>query len=221
MIRIQANLIGARDLSGVSQALQDPGDGLIAAGRALRDTIVGWLRLKNALEPNQLGGQRTNFWNAVAASVTQPALQGNSQVVIDITHPAFAQKLYGGPIVPKLHEWLTIPANARAYGKPARAFNLKFRLARDPGRNGQWRPALVLAAPAKKAQRRKRSEDVESGRKLRFDRDLVMYWLARRVYQDPWPDCLPTQEGLEETARLGFEPWLIMKLKHAQSRPAH
>jgi hypothetical protein len=221
MIRIQANLKGARDLSGVPQALQDPDEGLLTAGRVLRDTIVSWLRQKNALEPNQLGGARTNFWNAVAASVTPPALQNDRQVVIDITHPAFAQKLYGGVIVPKLGEWLTIPANARAYGKPARAFNLKFRLVRDPERNGPWRPALMLASPAKKVPRRKRSEDVETGRKLRFDRELVMYWLARRVYQDPWPECLPPQEYLEETARIGLERWLVTVVNPTQTPPAH
>lgn len=41
---------------------------------------------------------------------------------VSITHPAFAQKLFGGPIVAKRAKSLTIPVEERAYGRTASTF---------------------------------------------------------------------------------------------------
>lgn len=80
-------------------------------------------RALNSKHPNKLGGNRTNFWNQVAAS-TAVKLVAKKRVEIGIAHPAIAQKVYGGTITAKRTKYLTIPLDPLAYGVGAK--NLPF-----------------------------------------------------------------------------------------------
>jgi hypothetical protein len=91
-------------------------------GRAGANELKKYFRKRNSANPNKLGGRRTNFWSAVAASVNSPvSLPG--RIVIPITHPAIAQKVYGGTITAKKTKNLAIPIHAAAYGKSPRVFS--------------------------------------------------------------------------------------------------
>jgi hypothetical protein len=122
---------------------------------------------------NKLGGHRTHFWRQVADAVNNPAVESNSRVRISINHPAFAQKVFGGTIIPQRAKMLTIPVNPAAHGLSVSSFQhetgLKlFRLRKKGG-------GLTRALAAVE----------ESGRVT------VFYVLADKVRQDPDPGALP------------------------------
>jgi hypothetical protein len=89
-------------------------------GRAAANTLKKHFRARNQT-PNKLGGTRTNFWSRVAESVQSPkALPG--KIVVPVSHPAIAQKVFGGTITPKKAKSLAIPIDPRAHGKSPRVF---------------------------------------------------------------------------------------------------
>lgn len=90
-------------------------------GRAGANVLKNYFRERNKTG-NKLGGRRTNFWSAVAMSVQSPRSVGGN-IVISITHPAIAQKVYGGTITAKKAKNLAIPIDARAHGKSPRVFS--------------------------------------------------------------------------------------------------
>jgi hypothetical protein len=98
-------------------------------GRAAANTLRKHFRARNSAG-NALGGTRTNFWSRVAESVSSPrTTPGN--VVVPITHPAIAQKVFGGTITAKKSRNLAIPIDPRAHGKSPRVFPLlQFALTR-------------------------------------------------------------------------------------------
>lgn len=90
-------------------------------GRAGANELKKHFRERNKVG-NKLGGKRTNFWSAVGMSVQAPrTLPG--RIVIAISHPAIAQKVYGGTITAKKTKNLAIPIDARAHGKSPRVFS--------------------------------------------------------------------------------------------------
>jgi hypothetical protein len=91
-------------------------------GRAGANTLKKHFRSRNRT-PNKLGGTRTNFWSRVAESVNSP-ISRPGKIVIPITHPAIAQKVFGGTITPKKAKNLAIPIDPRAHGKSPRVFPL-------------------------------------------------------------------------------------------------
>ena len=95
-------------------------DGALGAvlGRAGANVLRKHFRARNKT-PNKLGGTRTNFWSRVAESVNAPRAKGKG-VVIPVTHPAIAQKVFGGTLPPKKAKYLAIPVDARAHGKSPR-----------------------------------------------------------------------------------------------------
>jgi hypothetical protein len=97
-------------------------------GRAGANELKKHFRARNTANPNQLGGARTNFWTAVGASVQSPNLLPR-RIVISITHPAIAQKVYGGTITAKKRKHLAIPIDPKAHGKSPRVFtNLQYAM---------------------------------------------------------------------------------------------
>lgn len=91
-------------------------------GRAGANVLRKHFRERNKTG-NQLGGKRTHFWSRVAESVQAPRpLPG--RIVIPVTHPAIAQKVFGGTITPKKAKHLAIPIDAAAHGKSPRVFPL-------------------------------------------------------------------------------------------------
>lgn len=90
-------------------------------------------------EPNKLGGPKQHFWQQIGDSVGVPQVQGGgAQVLIQITDPRLAIKVYGGTIVPKAKEALTIPVDPESYGRTVDTFEHEtgiqlFRLKRSGG----------------------------------------------------------------------------------------
>lgn len=216
MIQVKVKIPDALRKQAV-KAAADTEAGLKVAGAEVRKSLKAWLTEKNNSEPNRMAGKRTNFWSDVARSVTMPLTNFATSVSVFVTHPAFAQKVRGGVIVPKLKKWLTLPANPLAYGKPAASFKLKFDMAQDPDRGWRWRPALVLAESMPKTKRWKSQKRVDGKTKTvnvraQYDYGRVMYWLVKRVNQRPWPGSLPPDELLEKAASSGYRQWLTTAL---------
>ncbi len=88
-------------------------------GRAASNELKKHFREKNKTG-NKLGGKRTNFWGRVAESVSSVPVGGK----IPITHPAIAQKVFGGTITAKNRKNLAIPISPKAHGKSPRVFPL-------------------------------------------------------------------------------------------------
>jgi hypothetical protein len=196
-------------------AIMDTIGALRVAGRAVRNQSVAWFQAKNAAEPNKLGGKRTNFWTNVGRSVTQPIADGSNKIHIDVTHIAFAQKYFGGEITPKKKKWLTIPATALAYGKPAISFKLAFILLR-PDLAMLVRTDAMSKTRTFKSQRRTAGGGVETfTQKIKLPQGAVMYWLVKRVMQRATPGCFPPQTEMEQTALTAYEGYLSMLLARA------
>jgi hypothetical protein len=96
---------------------------LVNVGQEARNQLKAHFRFKDQNEPNRLGGKRTHYWIGVADSVQNPMLEAaDTQVRISITEPTIGQKVFGGRIVPKNVDNLTVPQTAEAYGRTASTF---------------------------------------------------------------------------------------------------
>lgn len=90
-------------------------------GRAGANELRKHLRARNR-KPNKLGGRRTNFWSRVAESVQSPrSVPG--RIVISVTHPAIAQKVFGGTITARKAKNLAIPIAPEAHGQSPRVMS--------------------------------------------------------------------------------------------------
>ncbi len=78
-------------------------------------------RMRNRT-PNKLGGKRTNFWQRIADSVQNPVIVNPRLAQIEISDPTFAQKLFGGKIIAKNANKLTVPNHALAHGRTVAVF---------------------------------------------------------------------------------------------------
>ena len=104
-------------LSVLAGRLKSPVGLAKVLGREAGNRLKAHFREKNKT-PNKLGGTRQNFWRQVAQSVNQPQIAADGSLVrIQISHPAFAQKVFGGVIRPKKAKALAIPVTADAYGR--------------------------------------------------------------------------------------------------------
>jgi hypothetical protein len=111
---------------------QAAADGPLARvlGRAGANELRKHFRARNAAQPNKLGGKRTNFWSAVAASVRSPRY-APGRIVIAVSHNAIAQKVHGGAITPKRAKNLALPIHPAAHGNSPRVFSdLHFAMTR-------------------------------------------------------------------------------------------
>lgn len=105
-------------LARVMGAARNPTAIMKAVGREAANQLKTHFRDKNRSEANRLGGPRQNFWDGVAKSVQSPVVDATGRAaMISITHPAYAQKLYGGTIRAKRGKFLTIPQTPEAYGR--------------------------------------------------------------------------------------------------------
>lgn len=126
----------------------------------------------NRTRPNQLGGKRTNFYTQAARGTTFASDAHGAD--ISVNQVGIRQRLEGGVIMPKNGKYLTIPARAEAHGRRAREFsNLKVMF----GKGGV--PVALVEADSTRVKDRK-----EQG-------GGVMYWLVRRVVQQPDPSVMP------------------------------
>ena len=118
------------DLRRLQSAVQADGALGKVLGRAVANVLKKHFREKNKTG-NKLGGKRTNFWSRVAEAVNSPRTKGEN-IVVPISHPHIAQKVYGGTITPKKSKYLAIPVNAAAHGKSPRVIDgLKFSMTRS------------------------------------------------------------------------------------------
>lgn len=134
------------------------------AGTAAVQVYKSHFRALNAKHPNKLGGERTNFWSAVAQS-TNLGKVTTTRAEIGIAHPAIAQKVYGGVITAKRSKYLTIPIDPLAHGKRAQTIGFPLALRAMGGGKG-----LLL---------------------VRKSDGAPMFVLKRSVTQAPQKDALP------------------------------
>ncbi|MEO5915569.1 MAG: hypothetical protein ABIS50_15150 [Luteolibacter sp.] len=150
-------------------------------GRAAANTLKKHFRQRNTV-PNKLGGARTNFWSRIAESVQAPR-QEPGRIIVPVSHPAIAQKVFGGTITPKKAKNIAIPIDPRAHGKSPRVF-----------------PLLEFAV-------------MKSGAKLlglkngRGGMDWL-YVLVKSVKQDADPNALPKPETMAESLTKAGEIYL-------------
>jgi hypothetical protein len=100
---------------------------LMNAGREVGNQLKTHFQRRDNDNPNKMGGQRSHFWLAVSRSINgsgnvNDCVVSGNMVTISINHPAFAQKVFGGPIDPKEKGALTIPLTPAAYGKTVQDF---------------------------------------------------------------------------------------------------
>lgn len=170
-----------------------------AAGRAVSNQLRKHFFGLNKARPNQLGGKRTNFYNAAARSVSHRLT--DTGVTVSVNKLGFRQRLQGGLIKPtRGRRYLTIPATPDAYNTRAGEWhNLKFGFAFN-GR-GELRPALIEAqSTALKFGKKKRKDGTVSVKRTIREGGRAVFWLVRSVNQKPDPSVLPSMLSIRETA---------------------
>ncbi len=122
MISIRFNDEGfVAEFDRVSARLKRPAGLARVLGRAAVVELKAHFRRKNRT-PNRLGAPRSHggrgFWGAVANAVQSPTItDGGTAVRIAISHPHYAQKVYGGTIRAKRGRYISIPLSVEAYGR--------------------------------------------------------------------------------------------------------
>lgn len=169
----------------------------MAGTRAARTVLQQHFAAKDKI-PNRMGGHRTHFWADIRNS-TQVGQVTDTSGEVDIGDRRFAQKLYGGTIVPKQAKALTIPVDKEAYGRRASVFEqetgLKLFLIKSGGE-----PRMLATA-----------EGIGGG--ARFI--TVRYVLKQSVFQAPDPTALPPQEAMDQAANKAVERVIQAKIKSA------
>lgn len=178
-------------VDGLAELITSP-QALSAGGVSLRDSII---RNFGKLGPNKRFPDRsTGFWGRAALSTTAPSV-GTSSVTISITQIGVRQRYLGGRITPIAGNYLTIPAQADAYGKKAREIgdlSVAFM-----GKTSSGQPLLAL---------------VRGNPRISGKRD-VMFWLVTEVDQNPDPSVLPTEDQLRRAFASGLRSFVNARLK--------
>ena len=181
MIAITYNDAGlVHALTSLRETARNPRQMMMAVGREVANQLKDHFQIRDANQPNKLGGEREHFWNQVRGSVQNPEVDPTGLVAsVAINDPRFAQKVFGGDITPKRAAALTIPQTPEAYGRTARTFvqetGLTLFLVKHDGH-------AFLATAAE-------NHGI-----------IVEYILTPLVHQDPDPDALPRHELLEAAA---------------------
>ena len=142
-----------------------------------------------------LDGERHQYGNHFYAQAARSVnvVKVPEGAAINITSQGFAQRLFGGDIVPKNAHWLTIPARAEAMAHRAREFtDLHFVFFREG-----------LAALVQNLQTRLggrvRGSVTPKGAKGETGGG-IFYWLVKFVHQEPDPTVLPYEEQMSVRA---------------------
>lgn len=167
--------------------------GIVAAAiAAVRVKLIEHFAARNQ-EPNKLGGRKTNFWEQILQS-TQITEVTDRYGVVSIGDARFAQKVFGGKLVPKNASALTIPLRAEAHGRSASVLetemSIKLFVVHKFGK-------AFLAAKV--------------GSRL-----MVFYLLAKSVTQKPDPRALPPMEELESVALEAAQEQLTEEIRRIQ-----
>lgn len=148
---------------------------ITAGGKSVAVYLKQYYAKKDRAEPNQLGGDRTHFWNKIGDSVNPAPKVMGENVAILIADPRFRQKVRGGPIVPVRAKALTIPIHPAAHGRSAREVAAKVG-------------GLFILKTGN-------GEAFLAG-KIR-QKTTLYYVLKQRVFQMPWPGTVPPTRSLK------------------------
>lgn len=185
-----------------------------AVGRAIQNEIRNHFFELDAERPNQLSGRRTHWYSEAGQGTSYQAEPGNVKVSIVQegirTRILGTEILPGGVIVPIDAKYLTIPANAEAYGKRAGEFeNLVMLFGK---RDGEVRPVALVQGTAELESIDEAGNVSVSGRKVDKSKSGrqklggasvsygIFFWLVDQVKQDPDPTLIPTQEQMVAAA---------------------
>lgn len=146
------------------------------------------------LPPNKQGFPSTHFW-ADAARSTNFRLDPSGPV-ISINKQGIRQRRYGGQILPTGgRKYLTIPANAEAYGKRAGEFH-NLRIAKLGGRLALVENQASEVSISKADKKGNRTVTWTASRT-----GLVpFFWLVKAVNQQPDPSILPSDQEISDVA---------------------
>jgi hypothetical protein len=158
--------------------VRNPQGMLRAVAKRAEGELKAHFRNRDVVSPNKLGGERTHFWAQVEKTVFSEVDEGSSAVNLGVSHPAFAQKLYGGVIRAKSARALAIPVTAEAYGKTTAEFEAATGL------------RLFLIKPNSTALLATRLEGAQGIK--------VQYVLKAEVYQEADAEALPDRESMKE-----------------------
>jgi hypothetical protein len=198
-IRYHTNFTEAMSYLGTVATLVAKPDAMMkVVGRRGNNELKAHFRRRNQT-PNKLGGRRSGFWRRVADSVKAPVLESPNVVAIDISDPAFAQKLFGGTITPKEKEALTIPVDPLSYDRTVAVFKQEtgielFRLKKSGGVLTNLLMGVV-------------GDDIR-----------VFYVLAESVTQQPDPEALPPPDEFAPALYDEAEAFYVRQL--ARPNPA-
>jgi hypothetical protein len=190
-------------VSRAQAAARNPRGIMAAAGRECGNQLKNHFRGKDQSEANKLGGPREHFWNRVAQSVSAPVVAADGRaLVISITQPGYAQKVYGGIITAKRVRNLAIPETPEAYGRSPATFE------RETGAK------LFVVKTARATVLARRIESAGGGGLQ------VEYLLTPSVNQAADPTALPDMEQLAEAMAARAESALATQLKIGEREDA-
>lgn len=157
----------------------------------LRNQLVAHFRQRHVANPNKFQAPRQNFWLQVAHSVNVPVVTGQ-EAMVGISHPAIAQKVFGGVITAKRAGALTIPLTAEAYGRTASTFEHEtgLRLFKLPAKAGKGEGVLAASI----------------GGVVR-----AIYALRKSVRQAPDPNALPSAGVIGAALERRGNAWLARR----------
>jgi hypothetical protein len=169
---------------------------LEAASKEVVQTLKAHFKSKQ-LQGNKRGWRERYFWYGVRNSVAQSTGVSSitdTKAVVTVASPAFAHKVTGGPIVPKLRKWLTIPLTEQAY------------LLGGKGTVRESQPDLFPITTKRGSYLVRNIVESRGRGKLRNNRLEFWFRLVKRVDQDADPTALPPEADLaaavERSARI-------------------
>lgn len=177
---------------------------LLNAGREVGNQLKQHFRERDRANSNTLApDRRSHFWLAVAGMVQNPQVENPTTVSVTVNHPAFAQKVFGGPIVAKVAAALTIPESPEAYGRTAAEFEQATGLTLFLIHSGQGEFERALLA-------------VKDGSGKGF---AVEYLLTPRVEQKADPRALPDKSLLEQAVLARSQRVLDRQIQQDKPNP--
>lgn len=200
MIGLQINDQPALEaLARIRAQVASPADLAAILGRRGSNELRSWFARRDVEDPSKLGsapgGERQHFWLRVRDSVQSPRISdGGGLITININDPAIAQKVFGGPITPKVAGALTLAIDPLAYGRTASVFEHETGI----------RLFLYVSRTTELAYLASTSGDRHGEQQLH-----VYYLLSPGVNQMPDPKALPPEEqfaaAIVETAQDYFD----------------
>lgn len=155
---------------------------------ALRDHFLDLQR-----RPRKDGFQPVGFWsgtdgNSVAEQISEHLVSSDGFATVTVDDHRLRFKIDGGTIKASDygHPYLTLPATNEAAHAPEGARSFQTHIAWVPHPDGGVRPAL-LAGPKQPGTKPSTAD--------------ALFWLVRKVTQQPMPDAIPSDQTLGDAAR--------------------